>query len=79
MPCACATESLLSGNAADEFARTHLVQNWVNAVAWTTGYTCPDTGTQWLRDSPQAHLHGGGPPRLRVVTSEEWNASRDST
>ena len=38
---------------------------------WVTLYRDPTSGTLWERDYPQAQVHGGGPPRLREVSSEE--------
>lgn len=72
VPCACDDRREWHGNEADDFARDHLSQQWVNVVQWTTGYVCPGGGGYWLRDSPQSHLHGGGPPRLRLVPKDEW-------
>lgn len=78
VPCACDERREWHGNEADDFARDHLSQQWVNVVQWTTGYVCPDGGGYWLRDSPQSHLHGGGLPRLRLVQGDEWERARPS-
>lgn len=77
MDCTCDAASVLTGNAADDYAVNHLTKRWVNPVAWMTGYECERTGLLWLRDSPQAHLHGGGPPRLRQASRDDWDAARD--
>jgi Immunity protein 27 len=39
--------------------------------AWETLYRDPDDGRYWERTYPQSELHGGGPPELRVLTTEE--------
>ena len=67
MRCACGSLFRLEGNEADQYAGEHLEQLEVDVVNWTVRYRCPDTGRPWLRDSPQSHLHGGGPPRLRQL------------
>jgi hypothetical protein len=76
--CPCDNRNELLGNEADDLARSHLSQQWINAVQWTTGYVCPVSGDHWLRDSPESHLHGGGPPRLRLVSKAEWDRARPS-
>ena len=57
----------LTGNQADEYAAEHLVEDEVDPIAWTVTYHCPDTGRRWLRDSPDAHLQGGGAPWMRQL------------
>jgi hypothetical protein len=77
--CECAvTPSELNGVQADDFSRGHLSEDWVNVVQWTAGFTCPETGQRWLRDSPHSELHGGGPPRLRRVSEAEFVSARDA-
>jgi hypothetical protein len=78
MPCACddRTDGEWHGNDAEDFARDHLSERWVNVVQWTIGYVCPVGGGYWLRDSPLGHLQGGGPPRLRLVSEAEWEHAR---
>jgi hypothetical protein len=65
--CACLSLFLLTGNAADQYATEHLIEDSVDPVTWTVTYRCADTGRRWLRDSPAGHLQGGGPPRLRQL------------
>ena len=67
MRCRCGALHELNGNAAEAYARKHLEELAVDPVNWTVRYRCPATGRQWLRDSPQSGLHGGGPPRLRQL------------
>ena len=69
MRCACSSVFRLDGNEADTYANEHLIEVAVDSVEWTVTYRCPETGRRWLRDSPQSHLRGGGPPRLRQETS----------
>lgn len=37
---------------------------------WEMLYRAPD-GKLWEKTYPQSHLHGGGPPALRVITKAE--------
>lgn len=39
--------------------------------AWETLYRDPDDGRYWERTFPQGELQGGGPPRLKCLTTEE--------
>ena len=34
---------------------------------WRKFYVDPTDNRHWELDYPQGHMHGGGPPRLRVV------------
>jgi hypothetical protein len=77
--CECSeTPDELEGVEAQDFARGHLLEAWVNAIWWTTGYTCADSGHHWLMDFPHGELQGGGPPRLRRVCEAEFTAARDA-
>jgi len=38
---------------------------------WEALYQDPVDGRYWERSYPQGELHGGGPPRLRILTSDE--------
>jgi hypothetical protein len=67
MGCGCASLFRLDGNAAQQYASEHLEELSVDPVNWLVHYRCPATGRLWLRDAPQGHLHGGGPPRLRQL------------
>jgi hypothetical protein len=80
MSCTCSNApDELTGNAAEDFARSHLAESWVDATNWRVGYRCAESETWWLRDSPQAHLQGGGPPRLRKVSQAEWQQAESET
>jgi hypothetical protein len=39
--------------------------------AWETLYRDPDDGRYWERTYLQGEMHGGGPPQLKSVTSQE--------
>ncbi len=39
--------------------------------AWETLYRDPADGRLWERTYPQGHMHGGGPPRLAVISPED--------
>ena len=54
----------------------HLIKVAVSSHwgAWETLYRDPDDGRYWERVYPQGHLHGGGPPQLKVI--EESDAIR---
>lgn len=41
---------------------------------WTTLFQDPEDGRYWERTYPQGHLQGGGPPSLKVLTSEQARA-----
>jgi hypothetical protein len=38
---------------------------------WESLFQDPDDGRFWERTFPQSHMQGGGPPRLRAMSSEE--------
>jgi len=39
--------------------------------AWQTLYRAPDDGRYWERTYPQSEMHGGGPPQLKCLTTQE--------
>lgn len=39
----------------------------VDSRNWITEYRDDVTGEKWILDYPDAHVHGGGVPRLRSV------------
>lgn len=67
----------MRGDATCE--RIHwLTQNWLVQVAyiregggWETLYQDPSDGRLWERTYPQSEMHGGGPPRLELLTPEQ--------
>lgn len=56
----------LNGQEANEFIAT-LERISVDPVNWLVLYRDPRTGLFWLKDNPQGELHGGGPPRIRMI------------
>lgn len=48
-----------------------LVKLGTDWSGWGTLYRDPSDGRLWELIYPQGHLHGGGPPQLRVLTPEE--------
>ena len=39
--------------------------------AWETLFQDPNDGRFWERTYPQSEMHGGGPPRLSCITTEQ--------
>ena len=68
MECRCNDISELNGAEAITYASEHLQQVKVDLTNWIEEYVCPKTGKRWIMDYPQGEAHGGGPPRLRLVT-----------
>lgn len=42
--------------------------------AWETLFQDPDDGRFWEQTYPQSGMHGGGPPKLLVLTAEQAHA-----
>ena len=42
-----------------------------DATGWERLYKNPENGQYWLLSYPQSNLHGGGPPRLKVIEASE--------
>lgn len=42
-----------------------------DSSGWLTLYRNPENGSLWELDYPQSEMHGGGPPRLKLISSEE--------
>jgi len=56
-----------------------LIEHYLSKVAdnpstggWATAYQDPNDGRYWERTYPQSEMHGGGPPRLHVLTNDEF-------
>ena len=65
------------GVEADETAKRieGLVREWLEPVAdssdgWDRLFKDPSDGRFWERTYPRNHMHGGGPPELKVVSAE---------
>ena len=41
---------------------------------WDTLYRDPDDGRYWELTYPQSEMHGGGPPRLTYISTEQAKA-----
>jgi hypothetical protein len=81
-----ANETELTGNWLAENGRVTgditcqriewLVEHYLRKVAdsvggWETLYQDPEDGRYWEKTYPQGELHGGGPPRLSTLASDE--------
>ncbi|HVR55687.1 MAG TPA: Imm27 family immunity protein [Pseudolabrys sp.] len=42
--------------------------------AWETLYRDPKDGRYWEKTYPQSEMHGGGPPKLQVLSPEQAKA-----
>ena len=51
----------------DFLIKNHLVEIEKYNTRWVRLFVDPADGRYWELDYPQSELHGGGPPRLRVV------------
>jgi hypothetical protein len=49
----------------------YLVSLGTDESGWDALYRDPVTGRLWELTWPQSDLHGGGPPRLRLVQADE--------
>ncbi len=59
-----------------ELVAHHLVE--IAQGGWDTLYLDPQDGRYWELIYPQSHLHGGGPPRLTVLSSSQARAKYGS-
>jgi len=51
--------------------KSHLVEVGRDSSGWNTLYRDPTDGRYWELVYPQSELHGGGPPELRCLTTDE--------
>jgi hypothetical protein len=57
-----------------EWLITHHLEKIANSPqsgAWETLYRDPDDGRYWERTYLQSEMHGGGPPQLKCVTTQQ--------
>jgi hypothetical protein len=54
-----------------ELIKYYLTEIGHDSSGWLTLYRDPNDGRFWELDYPQSELHGGGPPRLRVISPDE--------
>ena len=69
MKCKCTEFSELNGAEAKKYAQNHLIKIRVDGETWQIEYKCPDTSLLWIMDFPFSESHGGGPPRLKKISS----------
>ena len=53
----------------------HLTQVAHSADGWSTLFQDPADGRLWERTFPQGDMHGGGPPALHCLSSEQARAA----
>ena len=51
--------------------KSHLLEVGRDASGWNTLYRDPTDGGYWELVYPQSEIHGGGPPELRCLTTNE--------
>jgi hypothetical protein len=49
----------------------------LNGGGWETAYEDPRDGRIWEKTYPQSEMHGGGPPRLWVLTIDDFKCRYD--
>jgi len=67
MTCRCNDVTELYGNEAEDYAGEHLRRAETRTEALQEGYTCADTGADWLLDYPERTEREPGQARLRKV------------
>ncbi len=50
--------------------RSHLAFVAASSDGWSRLFRDPNDGRLWEHTYPQSEMHGGGPPRLQVITSD---------
>lgn len=71
----------------EELVRHGLREMARDSSGWDVLYLDPDDGRLWELTYPHSEMHGGGPPLLRVITSEKartkyvgaWSAKKDAS
>ncbi len=69
--CRCEELKHIHGRTAEDYARLHLQKLSVNFNTWEILYQCPITKRFWKEYYPRSEAHGGGPPELIQITSED--------
>jgi immunity protein 27 of polymorphic toxin system len=57
-----------------EWLIQHHLRKIADSIAtrgWETLYRDPDDGRYWEKTYPHSEMHGGGPPRLQTIASEQ--------
>lgn len=57
-----------------ELVKEHLIELGRDASGWNVLYRDPDDGRLWELSYPSSGSHGGGPPALCCLTSEDAHA-----
>src|SRR4029453_14471605 len=60
-----------------EWLTTHVLEKAGDSPqygAWETLFRDPVDGRSWERTYPKSEMHGGGPPRLRIIPAEQTRA-----
>jgi hypothetical protein len=57
-----------------ELTKSYLRKIAVSASGWETLYLDEMDGRYWEYFHPQAEMHGGGPPALRLLSDEQTQA-----
>lgn len=55
----------------EEMTQHYLVKLGHDWSGWETLYRDPSDGRYWELTYPQGHMHGGGPPELRLLSPNE--------
>jgi hypothetical protein len=61
----------------EELIRRVLTKLGNDPSGWDTLYQDPRDGRLWERTYPQGELHGGGPPRLTVISEADARVKYD--
>ncbi|PKG68428.1 hypothetical protein CXF64_14705 [Pseudoalteromonas sp. GutCa3] len=57
----------------DWLVNNHLRKVGTSKCGWDVYFNDPIDGRFWLLSYPQGHMHGGGPPLLKVVATDDIN------
>jgi len=55
----------------DWLVNNHLQKIGTSKCGWDIFFTDPIDGRFWVLSYPQGHMHGGGPPTLKVAVTED--------
>jgi hypothetical protein len=55
----------------EELVASHLAPIAASADGWSKLFRDPVDGRLWEHTYPQSEMHGGGPPRLEVISLDE--------